>query len=151
LKIMSRTSGRFALIVMGAVLALWVGQKLSLGQQAPPVPSAIRSGKNPVASSDAILAKAKKVYVENCLQCHGESGKGDGPMSGMLKERPADLSDPGIVGPMTDGEIFWAATKGRLPIMPAFESKLTNQERWSLVLFLRELSKTKPNTKSHNE
>jgi hypothetical protein len=72
-------------------------------------------------------------------------------MSGMLKERPADLSDKDIVGPMTDGEIFWAATKGRLPIMPAFESKLTNQERWSLVLFLRDLSKTKPNTKSHNK
>jgi mono/diheme cytochrome c family protein len=150
-KIMSRYIGRFALIVIGAFLVLWAAQEMGLGQQAPQVPPDIRSGKNPLVSSDAVLAKAKKAYVENCLQCHGETGKGDGPMSGMLKERPADLSDPAIVGPMTDGEIFWAATKGRLPVMPAFESKLTNQERWSLVLFLRDLSKTKPNTKSHNK
>ena len=148
---MSRWNGRLALIVVVACLVLGATLEIGLGQQSPPVPPDIRSGKNPLVSSEAVLTKAKKVYVENCLQCHGETGKGDGPMSGMLKERPADLSDEAIVGPMTDGEIFWAATKGRLPIMPAFESKLTNQERWSLVLFLRDLSKTKPNTKSHNK
>ncbi len=109
------------------------------------VPRDILTKKNPVASSDAVLSKARKAYSDNCLQCHGESGKGDGPMAGMLKEKPADLSNSSMVAGLTDGEIFWSITNGREKVMPPFASKLTEEERWSLVCFLRDLSKTKPN------
>ena len=96
-----------------------------------------------------MLAQGQAAFKDNCAQCHGETGKGDGPMAGMLKEPPADLSDPAIVGPLTDGEMFWSITKGRPPVMPAFEAKIANQDRWALVNFLRALSNTKPNTKPH--
>jgi len=109
------------------------------------IPKDILTKKNPVALSDAVLAKGKSAYSDNCLQCHGELGKGDGPMSGMLKEKPADLSEVKFVGGLTDGEIFWSITKGRDKVMPAFEGKLTDSERWGLVIFVRSLSNTKPN------
>ena len=31
-------------------------------------------------------------YRSSCATCHGVSGKGDGPMSARLKERPTDLT-----------------------------------------------------------
>ncbi len=140
-------NSRFARTISGAAGALLLLALLQASGQGIKVPPDILTGKNPVPSSDAVLAKGKDAFAKNCAQCHGMSGKGDGPMSGMLKEPPADLTDPGIVGPLTDGEIFWSITKGRPPIMPSFESKLSNQDRWALVDFLRDLSKTKPNTR----
>ena len=112
------------------------------------VPKEVATKKNPVASSDAVLAKAKNAYEENCLMCHGETGKGDGPMAGMLKEKPPDVSDAKIMSEMSDGEIFWIITKGVKP-MPPFESKLSEEDRWSLVHLMRSMSKTKPNNTPH--
>jgi copper transport protein len=109
------------------------------------VPREILTKINPVASSDTALAKAKKSYSDNCIQCHGETGRGDGPMAGMLKEPPADLTKTESMTQLTDGEIFWNLTKGIDKVMPPFESKLTDEERWGLVHLLRNLSNTKPN------
>ncbi len=136
-------------MLLCAVCALLILTFTQASGQWTKVPPDILTGKNPVPTSDAVLAKGKAAFKDNCAQCHGETGKGDGPMAGMLKEPPADLSDPAIVGPLTDGEMFWSITKGRPPVMPAFEAKITNQDRWALVNFLRDLSKTKPNTKPH--
>ena len=115
------------------------------GEQGAPKEIAVK--KNPIAVSDGVLVKTRKSYQDNCAQCHGGSGKGDGPMAGMLAEPPADLSNTRIMARITDGETFWNITKGKAPVMPAFESKLTEEERWSLVHVLRELSKTEPNNK----
>lgn len=141
---MKRPSLRFvpAAVCAAALLTLI----LAFGQNIQ-VPPDILSGKNPLPASDAVLARGKTAFTDNCVSCHGTGGKGDGPMSGMLKERPADLSNAAFVGALTDGEIFWAITKGMPPVMPPFESKLKNPERWSLVHYLRDLSKTKPNTR----
>ena len=34
----------------------------------------------------------KREYVNRCAVCHGEGGKGDGPLSALLKTTPADLT-----------------------------------------------------------
>jgi mono/diheme cytochrome c family protein len=140
---MAKNARRLILAAACTLALLWVVQVCA---QVIKVPADILTGKNPLPMTDAVLARAKTAYTENCVQCHGQTGKGDGPMAGMLKEPPANLSDGAIVGPLTDGEMFWVMTKGKPPAMPVFESKLSNQERWSLVHFLRNLSKTKPNT-----
>ncbi len=136
-------------LICGVVITILLLALTQATGQAIKVPPDILTGKNPVPSTPAVLEKGKAAFKDNCAQCHGDTGKGNGPMAGMLKEPPADLSDSAIVGPLTDGEMFWSITKGRPPVMPAFESKLTNQDRWALVDFLRDLSKTKPNTKPH--
>jgi mono/diheme cytochrome c family protein len=131
---------------VAAVLLVLASQGLS---QEGTVPKDILTKKNPVSTSDAVLAKAKSAFEENCSSCHGSTGKGDGPMAGMLPKKPADLSDSKHVGEMTDGQMYWYVTKGYKPIMPPFESKLTDDERWGLVHLLRQLSNTKPNTTPH--
>ena len=131
---------------LGLTLAALVILQSQLFSHDDKTPKDIATKKNPVESSDAVVAKAKSAYEENCLMCHGETGKGDGPMAGMLKEKPADLSDAKILGEITDGEIFWMITKGEKTAgMPPFETKLTEDERWGLVHLMRIMSKTKPN------
>ena len=43
----------------------------------------------------------------------------------------------------SDGELFYKISKGRNP-MPSFESKLTEQERWGMVLYIRTFLKGPP-------
>lgn len=35
---------------------------------------------------------AKAMYLQYCGACHGETGKGDGAVSGFLRPRPTDLT-----------------------------------------------------------
>ncbi|HEX7895050.1 MAG TPA: cytochrome c, partial [Terriglobales bacterium] len=64
--------------------------------------------------------------------CHGADG------TGMQTKRSADLQLT-IVQQQTDGTLFWKITNGNARKgMPSF-SKLPEQQRWQLVLFLRTL------------
>ena len=104
-----------------------------------PVPAEARKIMNPVPPSEAALAAGKKMFTDECVSCHGEAGKGDGPDAMMYDPQPADLSDAHMMGEMTDGEIFYKITEGRKP-MPSFKKKFTDEQRWQLVHFVRTLA-----------
>jgi mono/diheme cytochrome c family protein len=38
------------------------------------------------------LDKGRTEFLSKCAECHGADGKGEGPMSGKLKRKPADLT-----------------------------------------------------------
>ncbi|SER64995.1 Cytochrome C oxidase, cbb3-type, subunit III [Tranquillimonas rosea] len=40
----------------------------------------------------------KQLYLQNCASCHGESGRGDGPLADGLDRRPADLTRKPDIG-----------------------------------------------------
>jgi mono/diheme cytochrome c family protein len=101
-----------------------------------PVPEAAKKMANPVKSTPAAAADAKRTYVKLCEQCHGEKGKGDGPEAMMYTVKPANFSDAHMMAEMTDGEIFYKMTEGRQP-MPSFKKQLTDEQRWHLVHFVR--------------
>ena len=42
---------------------------------------------------------------------------------------------------VTDGELFYRITKGRRP-MPAFERRLSDEQRWQLVVLVRAFEAT---------
>jgi mono/diheme cytochrome c family protein len=44
---------------------------------------------------------------------------------------------------MTDGEVFWKITKGINGIMPGREKRMTEEERWNVVNYIRTLAKDK--------
>ncbi len=101
-----------------------------------PVPDDAKKMKNPVPRSVATLAAAKAIFNDQCVSCHGETGKGDGPDAMMYDPQPADLSDAHMMSEMTDGEIFYKITEGRKP-MPSFKTKFTDEQRWQLVHYVR--------------
>jgi mono/diheme cytochrome c family protein len=104
------------------------------------VPEEVKKLKNPIAPTESTLKAAKEIYGDECAQCHGEYGKGDGPEAMMHSPAPADLTDARQMNSVTDGEIFYQISEGRKP-MPSFKKRLTEDQRWGLVLFVRSYSK----------
>jgi len=100
------------------------------------VPEAAKQVKNPLPPSEDNLKAARSVYRDKCADCHGDSGKGDGDRARMHKTRPSDLTDAVHIDSETDGELFYKITHGHRP-MPSFGKRLTDQQRWQLVLLIR--------------
>ena len=103
------------------------------------VPEEIKKLKNPVPPTESTLKAARGIFVEECAQCHGEGGKGDGPKARLHFPAPADLTDAHRMNSVTDGEIFYQISEGRKP-MPSFKTRLTEDQRWGLVLLVRSFS-----------
>lgn len=93
---------------------------------------------NPVQASASVAAEARPLYERHCASCHGPEGRGDGPSAAGLRPPPADFVVH--VGHHREGEFFWLITHG-VPrtAMPAFQSVLTDEERWLLARYVREL------------
>lgn len=100
------------------------------------IPEDAKSLKNPIAPSQETLQAARDLYGDKCANCHGDTGKGDGPDAKKYKPAPADLTDPKRIHSQSDGELFYKITNGRRP-MPPFKKRLTEEQRWQLVLLLR--------------
>jgi mono/diheme cytochrome c family protein len=99
-------------------------------------PPEMKQKKNPVAPSDGALREAKSIYADKCANCHGDTGKGDGSDAMMYDPGPADLTDAKLMSKFTDGDLFYKITVGKKP-MPSFEKRLTEQQRWEMVLLVR--------------
>ena len=126
------------------LVASWA---LPHGNKNWPVPEEAKKKTNPLAASPAALQAAKAIYDEKCAQCHGDAGKGDGSEAMMYDVKPADFTDAHMMGEMSDGEIFFKMSEGRMP-MPAFKKQLTEEQRWQLVHYVRTFAaKPKPDSK----
>lgn len=103
--------------------------------------------KNPTPSNAESVAKGKELYLDsqkgNCVFCHGETGAGNEANLAKLRRKPADISNKERMTAMTDGEIFWKVSKGIRGIMPAGERRMSEEERWHVVNYVRTLVKDK--------
>lgn len=123
------------LILTFAVVVYWITQE----NKPWIVPEEYKSLKNPLRPSESNLKAARQIYVDECAQCHGERGRGDGLEARSHYPLPADLTDAKRMATVKDGEIFYQISEGRRP-MPSFKNRLTQDERWQLVLLVRSLS-----------
>lgn len=63
-------------------------------------------GKPVQAGSDSpAMAEAKQIFSIRCATCHGQSGRGDGPVAANLNPRPRDYSDQAWQKETTDEQI----------------------------------------------
>lgn len=118
-----------AVICMSIVFAVYQNKQWK-------VPEEAKLRKIPIQPSPSALAAARAMYLDKCVQCHGETGKGDGPDAAMYDPGPASLNDAKRMNDVTDGELFYEISEGRKP-MPAFKKRLTEEQRWQLVLLVR--------------
>ena len=107
------------------------------------------------AMSTATAEKGGELYAVNCIACHGQAGKGDGPMRAHLMRVgsivPADVTGAATVNTADDDLFTYIGSGGRIGFafrlagqpststMPEFDKLLTPEERWSLVYYLRDL------------
>jgi copper transport protein len=92
---------------------------------------------NPIPPTRDSVERGRLVYEANCVVCHGEAGRGDGPAAAGLRPQPADFRVHLAAG-HTDGQLFDWVTNG-VPgtSMPAFRDQLTEEERWHVLNFIR--------------
>jgi len=103
------------------------------------VPANFKTMKNPVAKGDASNKAGMAVYVKNCASCHGKAGLGDGVKSRALKDFPGDFSKASFQD-QTDGEHFYKTKFGRSE-MPKYEGKLSDDDIWNSVNYMRTFKK----------
>jgi mono/diheme cytochrome c family protein len=103
------------------------------------VPANFKTMKNPVAKGDESNKAGQVLYVKNCASCHGKAGLGDGVKARMLKDFPGDFSGTFFQN-QTDGEHFYKTKTGRGE-MPKYEGKLSDDDIWNIVNFMRTLKK----------
>jgi mono/diheme cytochrome c family protein len=103
------------------------------------VPANYKSMKNPVAKGDASNKAGLALYTKNCASCHGKAGLGDGVKARALKDFPGDFSKPEFQN-QPDADLFFKTKMGRGE-MPKYEGKLTDDDIWNIVNYMKTLKK----------
>lgn len=93
--------------------------------------------RSPVPYDAPSIARGAARYADQCSQCHGADGRGDGSAGRDLPVKPADLTAPHLFA-HSEGDLFWWISHGRNNgAMPAFAEILSEDERWDLINFIR--------------
>jgi thiosulfate dehydrogenase len=131
----SADSGPLPLEKWAARLSL----RATLAQDAPKTP-------NPVPLTDANLIAGIQLYGRHCAICHGTAA-GDASASPVAKGEypaPPQLATNGVEDdPM--GWTYWKIDHGiRWTGMPSWKATLSDQQMWTLALFLKNMNKLSP-------
>ena len=99
-----------------------------------------KSATNPVAMTSENLAAGKEAFGHYCIACHGIDGQNTGvPFADKLSPPLPLLTSPDVQR-YTDGQLKWIIDNGISPSgMPASQGTLSDDEIWSIVLYLRHL------------
>ena len=113
---------------------------------APPVLPFLE--KLPIEATEENIKLGKTKYEIYCSACHGYSGYGDG----LVSKRAASLAQDTWTPPSSlhldriqkqpVGQIFHTISKGQGK-MASYASSITPQERWSIVLYVRALQRSR--------
>ena len=86
----------------------------------------------------------KDNYIGNCSPCHGETGKGDGPLAETLGEgvRPRNLGDAKLLAARTDEFLFKVIKSGGVAVglseaMPSWKETFTDAEIKQIIQYVR--------------
>ena len=103
-------------------------------------------GQNPVELTEQNLLDGVHLFAQNCAVCHG-SAKGatsPSPIAKGLYQKPPQLATDGVEDD-PEALSFWKIKHGiRLTGMPSFGSSLSDQQIWTLALFLKHMNELPP-------
>ena len=105
---------------------------------------AAREMVSPVPDSPELVEKGKAIYEGKgtCFNCHGKSGRGDGPGGLSLNPSPRNFLHHGMWRHRTAGEIFWVIKYGSPGTgMIPFGGLLTDEEIWTVMQYERSFAK----------
>jgi mono/diheme cytochrome c family protein len=92
-----------------------------------------RELQNPYRPTTETLAEGKALFETYCAVCHGNQGKGDGPISTKIPTPPSYLSARLMT--FAPGHIFHVITLGTGK-MPSYAAQLSADERWKIVTYV---------------
>ena len=99
-----------------------------------------RAKRNPLQVTPETLADGKTAFSHYCVACHGMDGQNTGVPFADTMSPPVPSLASGEVQSYTDGQLKWVIENGIWPSgMPASKAALSEEEIWSIVVFLRHL------------
>ncbi len=137
----------FVLLIMMFACVLLIAQETTqpaapkaADKPATAVPPDAAKVTNPVKPTADSLASGKKYYGFDCAMCHGENGDGKGEVAVAQNLQLGDFRNPETLKNRTDGELFYILKKGKghMPLEPV---RVTPNELWNLINYVRSLSK----------
>jgi mono/diheme cytochrome c family protein len=123
----------FVIVLVGGAVVLFTLSGWS-------APARARNMPNPVPATREAIGSGMSTYIDHCQSCHGVAGDGKGERAEKLNVAPADLTNGNAMAGETDGILFWKISEGHRP-MPGYKNKLSENERWELVDYIRTLEK----------
>lgn len=134
------------------------GKKIDLLKASNPY-RALESGDKQAFA--AHLESGREVYYRNCIFCHGDNMQGDGQYAHGFDPPPANFDDPNTIAMLQESYLFWRIAKGGpgLPdesapwasAMPEWETRLSEEQIWDVILFLYAFTGLKPRAQEHVE
>jgi mono/diheme cytochrome c family protein len=78
--------------------------------------------------------EGKKIFVAKCAACHGENGKGDGPLASNFDPKPSDFCLPEFWQGDVDKKISDAVTQGKGQMVPV---KINSNEIKEVTAYIK--------------
>ena len=99
-----------------------------------------KSERNPQPATAATIAAGKEAFTHYCVACHGMDGQNTGvPFLEHMSPPVPSLASKAVQS-YTDGQLKWVIDYGIRPSgMPGSKGTLSDEEIWSIVVFLRHL------------
>ncbi len=96
---------------------------------------------DPFPARPPTLARGAAVYREQCIQCHGAAGRGDGPKAkGLVGPPPADLTDRAELASVSPVDMYRKIAIGIEGTgMPEYAQSLSSDDRWAVTTYLSTL------------
>ncbi|HKK45828.1 MAG TPA: cytochrome c [Balneolaceae bacterium] len=111
-------------------------------------PDAADTMQNQFALNKQFLSLGEKTFKSNCTTCHGKKGKGNGPAAVALNPKPANLQSDRVQNE-SQGALFWKISTGKKG-MPSWKSALSKKQLWAVVIYVKNLTKSKEQILSKN-
>jgi cytochrome c len=99
-----------------------------------------KSESNPLKDTPAGAADGKEAFSHYCVACHGKDGQNTGvPFADRMSPPVPSLAGKEVQS-YSDGQLKWIIDYGIWPSgMPGSKNTLSDEEIWSIVLYLRHL------------
>lgn len=96
---------------------------------------------SPIPADAASIAAGAKLFMDNCMGCHGRRADGKGVVARNLDPKPRNLRNALWISSKSDGYLFRSITYG-VPgtSMPPWGPVLPEKDRWNLINYLRSLT-----------
>ncbi len=93
---------------------------------------------NPVKMTDSSIERGRRLYIQNCIGCHGRLADGKGPRYFSLDPRPRNLTIKQWIEARPDGWLFISIKNG-IPgtAMPAWGSTFSATDIWNIINWIK--------------
>jgi mono/diheme cytochrome c family protein len=99
-----------------------------------------KAAKNPLPETSENIENGRKAFSHYCVACHGLDGQNTGVPFADRMSPPVPSLKAAQVQSYKDGQLKWIIENGLSPSgMPASKEILTDEEMWSIVVYLRHL------------